>query len=67
MDLINILKSLFPRQITNIISGIKPKLYGNGRNIRDWIHVYDHVTGIWEIWCMVRLVRPYLWVQMVTR
>lgn len=43
------IEKFIPRQITNIISGIKPKLYGNGRNIRDWIHVYDHVTGIWEI------------------
>ncbi|WEA53129.1 dTDP-glucose 4,6-dehydratase [Weissella paramesenteroides] len=43
------IEKFIPRQITNIMSGIKPKIYGNGRNIRDWIHVTDHVAGIWEI------------------
>ncbi|MEO5746093.1 MAG: GDP-mannose 4,6-dehydratase, partial [Terracoccus sp.] len=31
-----------PRQITNILEGTKPKLYGSGLNVRDWIHVDDH-------------------------
>jgi len=31
-----------PRQITNVLDGSRPKLYGSGRNVRDWIHVDDH-------------------------
>ncbi|WP_258087933.1 dTDP-glucose 4,6-dehydratase [Weissella fangxianensis] len=54
------IEKFIPRQITNIISGIKPKLYGNGRNIRDWIHVYDHVTGIWEILVHGKIGETYL-------
>ena len=37
------------RQITNILSGIKPKLYGNGKNVRDWIHTNDHSSAVWTI------------------
>ncbi|WP_138037435.1 NAD-dependent epimerase/dehydratase family protein, partial [Streptococcus pneumoniae] len=32
------IEKFIPRQITNILSGIKPKLYGEGKNVRDWIH-----------------------------
>ena len=37
-------EKFIPRQITNIVRGIRPKLYGDGRNVRDWIHVDDQVT-----------------------
>lgn len=43
------IEKFIPRQITNILSGIRPRLYGNGQNVRDWIHVLDHVAGIWAI------------------
>lgn len=36
------IEKFIPRQITNILAGIKPKLYGAGENVRDWIHVDDH-------------------------
>ena len=42
-------EKLVPRQITNIIDGARPKLYGDGRNVRDWIHVDDHSSAMWEI------------------
>jgi dTDP-glucose 4,6-dehydratase len=35
-----------PLFITNIIEGKKVPLYGNGLNIRDWLHVDDHCRGI---------------------
>src|SRR3712207_4408864 len=35
------IEKFIPRQITNILSGIKPKLYGEGKNVRDWIHTND--------------------------
>lgn len=43
------IEKFIPRQITNILSGIKPKLYGNGKNVRDWIHTNDHSSAVWTI------------------
>jgi len=42
-------EKLIPRMIGLIASGQKPQLYGNGRNVRDWIHVDDHNDGVWAI------------------
>lgn len=42
-------EKFIPRQITNLIDGVRPKLYGAGLNVRDWIHVDDHNTGVWAI------------------
>ena len=38
-----------PRQITNILDGLRPKLYGNGLNVCDWIHAEDHSSAMWII------------------
>jgi dTDP-glucose 4,6-dehydratase len=43
------IEKFIPRQITNILSGIKPKLYGAGDNVRDWIHVEDHSSAVIKI------------------
>ena len=43
------MEKFIPRQITNIVDGARPKLYGDGRNVRDWIHVDDHSSAMWEI------------------
>lgn len=42
-------EKFIPRQITNILVGSKPKLYGDGQNIRDWIHAEDHSSAILAI------------------
>ncbi|MDQ5913820.1 MAG: dTDP-glucose 4,6-dehydratase [Patescibacteria group bacterium] len=42
-------EKMIPRQITNILIGSKLKLYGKGENVRDWIHVDDHNTAVWQI------------------
>jgi dTDP-glucose 4,6-dehydratase len=42
-------EKFIPRQITEILEGRKPKLYGNGENVRDWIHVDDHNSGVHAI------------------
>lgn len=39
-------EKFIPRQVTNILKGIKPVLYGSGLNVRDWIHVEDHCRAI---------------------
>ncbi|HSX15551.1 MAG TPA: dTDP-glucose 4,6-dehydratase [Candidatus Saccharimonadales bacterium] len=43
------IEKFIPRQITNILSGIKPKVYGDGLNVRDWIHVNDHNDAVLAI------------------
>ena len=40
------IEKFIPRQITNILSDIKPKLYGSGEQVRDWIHVDDHNAAV---------------------
>ncbi len=42
-------EKFIPRQITNILEGEKPKLYGEGQNVRDWIHVDDHNSAVHTI------------------
>lgn len=43
------IEKFIPRTITNLFDGIKPRVYGTGEQIRDWIHVLDHNTAVWEI------------------
>ena len=42
-------EKFIPRQITNILSGLPAKLYGDGKNVRDWIHVDDHSSAVYKI------------------
>jgi dTDP-glucose 4,6-dehydratase len=43
------IEKFIPRQITNLIDGVRPRLYGAGLNVRDWIHVEDHNSAVWSI------------------
>lgn len=43
------IEKFIPRQITNILSDEKPRLYGAGLNVRDWIHVDDHNQAVHTI------------------
>lgn len=54
------IEKFIPRQITNILSGMKPKLYGDGLNVRDWIHAQDHSSAVWTILTKGRLGETYL-------
>ncbi|CAM3342953.1 dTDP-glucose 4,6-dehydratase [Mycobacterium frederiksbergense] len=42
-------EKFIPRQITNVLRGIRPKLYGRGLNVRDWIHADDHSAAVLAI------------------
>lgn len=42
-------EKFIPRTILLVASDVKPKVYGNGENVRDWIHVDDHNDGVWAI------------------
>ena len=53
-------EKFIPRQITNVIDGVRPKLYGTGQNVRDWIHVDDHNAAVWTILEKGRIGETYL-------
>jgi dTDP-glucose 4,6-dehydratase len=42
-------EKLIPLFITNILEGKKLPIYGNGNNVRDWLHVDDHCRGIYQV------------------
>jgi dTDP-glucose 4,6-dehydratase len=39
-------EKVIPLFVTNLIDGQQVPLYGDGRNVRDWIHVDDHAEGV---------------------
>ncbi|GAA2395131.1 dTDP-glucose 4,6-dehydratase [Nonomuraea africana] len=39
-------EKVIPLFVTNLLSGRKVPLYGDGGNVRDWVHVSDHCAGI---------------------
>ena len=49
-----------PRQVTNLIDGVRPRLYGDGRNVRDWIHAEDHSSAVWAVLTRGRVGETYL-------
>jgi dTDP-glucose 4,6-dehydratase len=53
-------EKFIPRQITEILEGRKPKLYGNGENVRDWIHTEDHSSGVLAILEKGKIGETYL-------
>lgn len=53
-------EKFIPRQITNLIDGVRPKLYGDGHNVRDWIHTEDHSSAVWTILTKGVLGETYL-------
>ena len=53
-------EKFIPRQITNVLTGRRPKLYGEGANVRDWIHVGDHNDAVRRILDCGQAGRTYL-------
>lgn len=53
-------EKFIPRQITNILVGERPKLYGEGLNVRDWIHADDHSSAVLRIIEAGRIGETYL-------
>ena len=44
-----LVEKFIPRQFTNLIDGIRPRWYGEGLNVRDWIHADDHSSAVLTI------------------
>jgi dTDP-glucose 4,6-dehydratase len=53
-------EKFIPRQITNVLDGVRPKLYGDGRNVRDWLHVDDHCSAVLRVLEAGRIGETYL-------
>ena len=53
-------EKFIPRQITEIVEGRRPKLYGSGENVRDWIHTEDHSSGVLTILEKGKIGETYL-------
>ncbi|MCS6873769.1 MAG: dTDP-glucose 4,6-dehydratase [Pyrinomonadaceae bacterium] len=43
-------EKLIPLMITNALNDDPLPVYGDGKNVRDWIYVEDHCRAIWEIY-----------------
>ena len=54
------IEKFIPRQITNVIDGVRPRLYGSGENVRDWIHAEDHSSAVLTILERGRIGETYL-------
>ncbi|MEU9514699.1 dTDP-glucose 4,6-dehydratase [Micromonospora sp. NPDC048169] len=53
-------EKFIPRQVTNVLIGERPKLYGTGVNVREWTHVDDHNEAVHLILRHGRLGETYL-------
>lgn len=53
-------EKFIPRQITNVLRGERPKLYGKGENVRDWIHADDHSSAVLTILDKGEIGQTYL-------
>jgi dTDP-glucose 4,6-dehydratase len=42
-------EKFIPRQVTELLCGRRPRVYGGGANVRDWIHVDDHSSAVLRI------------------
>jgi dTDP-glucose 4,6-dehydratase len=53
-------EKFIPRQITEVLEGRRPKLYGAGENVRDWIHTEDHSSAVLTILEKGKIGETYL-------
>jgi len=52
-------EKLIPLMILNMIEGKSLPVYGDGRNIRDWIYVEDHNRAVWDVMLRGEAGRSY--------
>lgn len=53
-------EKFIPHSIACVRRGERPKLYGDGLNVRDWIHVDDHARAVWLILTKGKIGETYL-------
>jgi len=54
------IEKFVPRQITNVLDGRRPRVYGTGAHVRDWIHVDDHSSALLAVLERGRIGETYL-------
>lgn len=54
------IEKFIPRQITEVLDGRRPRVYGDGLNVRDWIHTSDHSSAVLAILEKGRIGETYL-------
>ncbi len=52
-------EKLIPVMVENMLDGKALPVYGDGKNIRDWLYVEDHNSAVWEIVNKGQLGRSY--------
>src|SRR5271165_2137252 len=52
-------EKLIPLFISNLLRDEQVPVYGDGLNVRDWIHVRDHCAGIYQVWRQGRVGEVY--------
>lgn len=52
-------EKFIPNVITSVLHGVKPKLYGSGQNVREWMHADDHSSAVWKILTEGRIGESY--------
>jgi dTDP-glucose 4,6-dehydratase len=52
-------EKLIPLFISNLLRDEPVPVYGDGQNVRDWIHVRDHCAGVYRVWKAGRLGEVY--------
>ena len=52
-------EKLIPQTILNLLDGKKVPIYGDGKQIRDWLYVQDHCEALVEVWSRGRVGQKY--------
>ena len=52
-------EKLIPQTILNLLEGKKVPVYGDGKQVRDWLYVQDHCEALVEVWSRGRVGQKY--------
>jgi dTDP-glucose 4,6-dehydratase len=52
-------EKMIVKTITNLMQGKKVPVYGDGKQVRDWLYVQDHCEALVEVWSRGRIGRKY--------
>ena len=53
------IEKMIPKAIRNLQRGEKIPVYGEGKQVRDWLYVQDHCEAVCEVWLKGRLGKKY--------
>ena len=52
-------EKMISKTITNLMNGRKVPVYGDGKQVRDWLYVQDHCEALVEVWRLGRIGQKY--------